>query len=63
MKGSVEVETMVPEGLSFYARICGWTLGRVHARSGDAAAIAAYLGTSDRFDKSITPSQNASRPA
>ena len=54
MKGSAEVETMVPEGLAFYARICGWTLARAHARSGDAVAIAAYLGTSDRFDESIT---------
>ena len=54
MKGSAEVETMIPEGLAFYARICGWTLARAHARSGDPAAIAAYLGTSDRFDQSIT---------
>ena len=54
MKGSAEVETMVPEGLAFYARICGWTLARAHARSGDPVAIAAYLGTSDRFDESIT---------
>jgi uncharacterized protein (DUF2252 family) len=54
MKGSAEVETMPPEGLAFYARICGWTLARAHARSGDAAAIAAYLGTSDRFENSIT---------
>ncbi len=54
MKGSAEVEMMVPEGLAFYARICGWTLARAHARSGDPVAIAAYLGTSDRFDESIT---------
>jgi uncharacterized protein (DUF2252 family) len=54
MKGSAEVETMLPDGLTFYARICGWTLARAHARSGDAAAIAAYLGTGDRFDTSIT---------
>ena len=54
MKGSAEVETMPPQALAFYARICGWTLARAHARSGDPAAIAAYLGTSDRFDKSIT---------
>jgi uncharacterized protein (DUF2252 family) len=54
MKGSAEVEMMLPEGLAFYARICGWTLARAHARSGDAAAIAAYLGTSDQFDNSIT---------
>ena len=54
MKGSVEVETMVPASLSFYAGICGWTLARAHARSGDPVAIAAYLGRSDRFDQSIT---------
>ena len=54
MKGSVEVEAMAPVGLTFYARTCGWTLARAHARSGDAVAIAAYLGGSDAFDKSIT---------
>jgi len=54
MKGSVEVEAMAPIGLTFYARTCGWTLARAHARSGDPIAIAAYLGESDAFDKSIT---------
>jgi len=54
MKGSIEVETMTPLGLAFYARTCGWTLARAHARSGDPVAIAAYLGASDAFDKSIT---------
>ena len=54
MKGSVEVEAMAPVGLTFYARTCGWTLARAHARSGDAVAMAAYLGDSDAFDKSIT---------
>jgi uncharacterized protein (DUF2252 family) len=54
MKGSVEVEAMAPVGLTYYARICGWTLARAHARSGDPIAIAQYLGTSDAFDKSIT---------
>ena len=54
MKGSVEVETMAPVNLSFYAGICGWTLARAHARSGDPVAIAAYLGRSDRFDRSIS---------
>ena len=54
MKGSVEVEAMAPIGLTFYARTCGWTLARAHARSGDAVAIAGYLGRSDAFDKSIT---------
>jgi uncharacterized protein (DUF2252 family) len=54
MKGSADVESMTPLGLSFYAGICGWTLARAHARSGDAVAMAAYLGKSDRFDRSIT---------
>ena len=54
MKGSVVVETMLPEALAFYARICGQTLARAHARSGDPIAIAAYLGKKDRFDQSIT---------
>ena len=54
MKGSVEVETLRPQGLTFYARICGWTMARAHARSGNPVAMAAYLGASDAFDKSIT---------
>ena len=54
MKGSVEIEAMAPVGLAFYARTCGWTLARAHARAGDPVAIAAYLGDSDAFDKSIT---------
>ena len=54
MKGSIEAETLLPLGLSFYARICGWTLARAHARSGDPVAIAEYLGASDAFDQSIT---------
>lgn len=54
MKGSVLVETMTPVMLLFYAGICGWTLARAHARSGDAVALAAYLGKSDKFDRSIT---------
>ena len=54
MKGSALVEQMTPVGLTFYARICGWTLARAHARSGDPIAIAAYLGNGDQFDKAIT---------
>ena len=54
MKGSAEPELMVPTGLALYAGLCGWTLARAHARSGDAIAIAAYLGKSDKFDRSIT---------
>jgi uncharacterized protein (DUF2252 family) len=58
MKGSAEVELMTPIGLTFYARTCGWTLARAHARSGDPIAIAQYLGTSDEFDRSITDFSN-----
>ena len=54
MKGSADVESLKPFGLTFYARQCGWTLARAHARSGDPIAIAAYLGKSDAFDESIT---------
>jgi len=54
MKGSAIVESMNPVMLEFYAGICGWTLARAHARSGDAVALAAYLGKSDKFDRSIT---------
>ena len=50
-KGSADVEVMEPEELEIYAELCGWTLARAHARSGDAIAIAAYLGTSDAFDR------------
>ncbi len=54
MKGSILVEQMTPLGLTFYARTCGWTLARAHARSGDPVAMAEYLGATDAFDKSIT---------
>jgi hypothetical protein len=54
MKGSALVEAMSPLGLTFYARTCGWTLARAHARSGDPVAIAEYLGDDDAFDRSIT---------
>jgi uncharacterized protein (DUF2252 family) len=54
MKGSAQTELMAPSGLTSYAAICAWTLARAHARSGDPVAITAYLGTSDKFDRSIT---------
>jgi hypothetical protein len=54
MKGSADVEAMAPVALEFYAGICGWTLARAHARSGDPIAIAEYLGDDDEFDRSIT---------
>ncbi len=53
MKGSALVESMTPLGLTFYARICGWTLARAHARSGDPVAIAGYLGGTDTFDRAV----------
>jgi hypothetical protein len=53
MKGSAVVESMVPAGLATYGKMCGWTLARAHARSGDPVAITAYLGKSDAFDKAI----------
>jgi uncharacterized protein (DUF2252 family) len=53
MKGAAEVATMTPLGLTLYARACGWTLARAHARSGDPVAIAAYLGPGDAFSRSV----------
>jgi uncharacterized protein (DUF2252 family) len=52
-KGSAEVEQMKPSGLAAYGRLCGWTLARAHARSGDRIAIAAYLGKGTVFDRAI----------
>jgi hypothetical protein len=52
-KGSAEVELMKPPGLSAYGAICGWTLARAHARSGDAVAISAYLGAGEAFDRAM----------
>ena len=53
-KFSIDTDAMVPGGLRMYGALCGWTLARAHARSGDAIAIAAYLGGSDVFDQAIT---------
>ena len=52
-KGSAEIEQMVPKGLAAYGRLCGWTLARAHARSGDRIAIASYLGKGNVFDRAI----------
>jgi uncharacterized protein (DUF2252 family) len=52
-KFSVPIEAMLAEGMTAYARICGWTLARAHARSGDRIALAAYLGDSRKFDHAI----------
>jgi uncharacterized protein (DUF2252 family) len=53
MKGSVDIAALQPPGLGFYGGLCGWSLARAHAVTGDAVAISAYLGTSDRFDGAI----------
>ena len=52
-KFSLDTADMVPSGVSTYGEVCGWTLARAHARSGDRIAIAAYLGSSDTFEKAI----------
>ncbi len=53
-KLSLDIETMIPRGMRIYGELCGWTLARAHARSGDRIAIASYLGGSDVFDRAIT---------
>jgi uncharacterized protein (DUF2252 family) len=53
-KGSADIESMRAADLNRYARLCGWTLARAHARSGDPIAIAGYLGSSDAFDDALT---------
>jgi uncharacterized protein (DUF2252 family) len=52
-KGSADIAGMTPAGMELWASMCGWTLARGHARSGDRVAIAAYLGKSDVFDRAI----------
>jgi uncharacterized protein (DUF2252 family) len=52
-KFSMPIEQMLPEGMTAYARLCGWTLARGHACSGDRVALAAYLGGSAKFDQAI----------
>ena len=52
-KFSLDIETMIPRGMRIYGELCGWTLARAHARSGDRIAIASYLGGSDVFDRAI----------
>jgi uncharacterized protein (DUF2252 family) len=52
-KGSLDTDHMLPSGTTMYARICGATLARAHARWGDRIAIASYLGNSDKFARAI----------
>ena len=52
-KRSVDIETLPPQGLAIYGQVCGWTLARAHARSGDRIAIGSYLGKGETFDRAI----------
>ena len=52
-KSSVDLDTILPEGLELYGEVCGFLLARAHARSGDRIAIASYLGKSDSFDRAL----------
>jgi uncharacterized protein (DUF2252 family) len=52
-KAAVDLEVIEPRGLEIYASVCGWTLARAHARSGDRIAISGYLGKSDAFDRAV----------
>jgi uncharacterized protein (DUF2252 family) len=52
-KASADIETMTLNGMTVYGQICGWTLARGHARSGDPIALGAYLGGGDGFDRAV----------
>lgn len=52
-KGSAEIEAMSPQTMEIYAGLCGWSLARAHARTGDRTAIIGYIGKSDKFDQAI----------
>jgi uncharacterized protein (DUF2252 family) len=52
-KSSVRLEELTADDLAIYAGLCGWTLARAHARTGDRVAIAAYLGSGDVFDRAL----------
>ncbi|MGV9869686.1 DUF2252 domain-containing protein [Rhodococcus koreensis] len=52
-KMSADIDTMRPQSMQLYAQLCGWTLARAHARSGDRVAISAYLGNSTKFDNAL----------
>src|SRR6185503_11218111 len=52
-KYSLDIDAMKPSGMSIYGELCGWTLARAHARSGDGIAIASYLGSADAFEEAM----------
>jgi uncharacterized protein (DUF2252 family) len=53
-KGSAVIETMTLEELATWGELCGWALARGHARSGEPATIAGYLGTDDTFEHAMS---------
>ncbi len=53
MKGSIEVDGAERAPMERYAGFCGWTLARAHARAGEPAVIAGYLGRGDNFDRAV----------
>jgi uncharacterized protein (DUF2252 family) len=58
-KGSAEIDQMIPQAMSVYGKLCGWTLARAHARTGDRVAIASYLGKGPKFDRAMLDFSNA----
>ena len=58
-KGSAEIDQMDPERMEIYGKLCGWTLARAHARTGDRIAIASYLGNGPNFDRAVLEYCNA----
>jgi len=58
-KGSAEIDQMDPERMAIYGKLCGWTLARAHARTGDRIAIASYLGNGPKFDRAMLEFCNA----
>jgi uncharacterized protein (DUF2252 family) len=53
MRMKIDIAEMSEDEFLEYVRLCGWALARAHARTGDAAAIAGYLGGAGRFDEAI----------
>jgi uncharacterized protein (DUF2252 family) len=52
-KGSITIEALEPRAMEAYGEVCGWTLARAHARSGDRIAIAAYMGSGSPLDRAM----------
>ena len=52
--GTIDLTTVTSEDLTWLSGVCGWTLARAHARTGDRHAIARYLGKSRKFEEAVT---------